>query len=178
MIIAINPGHDKRLDPGACGQFLHEADYVDDIARRVINSLRNAGHEVYYIQSNELYEISAKATTVNADIFVSIHCNAAENHAAEGTETWYYPDAASEKLADCVQQNLVELLLTEDRGCKNGDWIAVLNSTEVAATILVELGFISNPEEEMKLEVCRDAAAEGIVAGIKQYLEMQESYDD
>lgn len=178
MIIAINPGHDKRLDPGACGQFLREADYVDSIARRVITSLRNAGHEVYYIQSNELYEISANATAVDAEIFVSIHCNAAENHAAKGTETYYYPDTASECLADCIQQNVVEALHTEDRGCKDGSWIAVLNSTEVAATVLVELAFISNLEEEEMLSDCRQEAAAGIVDGINQYIAMNEMLVD
>lgn len=172
-IIAINPGHDRWLDPGACGEKYREADIVDDVARMAIAKLQLLGHKVHYIQSNELEEISADATATGADIFVSIHCNSAENRAAEGTETWYYPDEASEKLADCLQQNVVEALYTEDRGCKNGDWIAVLKHTEVPATALVELGFMSNEEEEEMLAVCTNAAADGIVDGIIAYIEQE-----
>lgn len=178
MVIAINPGHDRQLDPGACGEFLREADVVDEIAHLVLQGLQNVGHEAYYIQSNELSEISADAMAVDADIFVSIHCNAAENRSAEGTETYYYPDAPSECLADCIQQNVVEYLGTEDRGCKDGSWIAVLKHTEVKATVLVELGFISNPEEEEKLAACKAEAAAAIVDGIAQYIAVEEMLVD
>lgn len=171
MVIAINPGHDRWLDPGACGERFREADIVDDVARMVVAKLQTLGHNVHYVQANELADISAAATESGAEIFVSIHCNAAENRAAEGTETWYYPDSASKKLADCLQQNVVEALHTEDRGCKNGDWIAVLRNTEVTATALVELGFISNAEEEEMLACSINDAADGIVDGIVAYIE-------
>ena len=36
----------------------------------------------------ELYRRAQIANTNKADLFISIHCNAAENHSAGGTETW------------------------------------------------------------------------------------------
>lgn len=170
MKIVINPGHDINLDSGACGEYSTEADINEAVANIVIQQLRAAGHEVFRVQSNELWEISQQATATGADIFVSIHCNSCDNASAHGSETWYYPDAPSERLADCIQQAIVEALYTTDRGTKNGQKLAVLNGTEVEATVLVELAFISNAHEEALLNNNQREAAMGIVEGITDYI--------
>lgn len=178
MKIVINPGHDINLDSGACGEYLREADVNEAVAAIVIQQLRSFGHDVYRVQSNELWEISQQATATGADIFVSIHCNSSDNPAAHGSETWYYPDPPSEHLADCIQQLLVESLGTTDRGTKNGSWIAVLNGTEISATALVEIAFISNENEEALLQNRQYSAAMGIVGGIVEYINTMEMVDE
>lgn len=147
---------------------------TNNVAKIVCQRLQDQGHQSIFIQENELWDISNIASDSGADIFVSIHCNAAGNEDAHGTETFYYPDAPSERLADCIQQNVCEALYTEDRGVKDGAWLAVLNSTEVEATVLVELAFISNEEEERLLRDYQPQAAAAIVDGINEYITTME----
>ena len=85
----------------------------------------------------------------NADIFVSIHCNySSDSNDVLGVETWYNPsDDSSLTLAKYLQQSLIDLDYTNNRGVKSyvpGEELAVLelNSTTSA---LVELGFLTNP---------------------------------
>ena len=59
------------------------------------------------------------ANASGADLFISIHCNAADSAAALGTETYCYPGStAGEMLAKAVQRQIVDSLHTVDRGVK------------------------------------------------------------
>src|SRR5690606_26794872 len=117
-----------------------------------------------------LWERAALANALNADLFVSIHNNSASDPAARGTETYYLPKQPNNLwLAQAVQQELVRTLGRRDRGVKsNNFW--VLRDAEVPA-ILVEVSFLSNPEERALLAdpEYRRKAAEAIARGIIQY---------
>lgn len=86
----------------------------------------------------------------DADIFVSIHCNAAAPLEALGTETYYYYalSAKGQKLAACINKQLVGLGLV-DRGIKSSPLYVTRHTGAVAA--LTELAFISNADDEAKL---------------------------
>ena len=176
MIIAVNAGHCPGLDPGACGDYSQEADIVRDVAKIVCNELQAVGHIAQFIQEDDLGEVCEIANCACADLFVSIHCNAAENPAACGTETFYYADDDDEnmedfKLAGRVQQRLLDCLGTYDRGLKDGSWLWVLRQTNMPA-ILTEIAFISNPEEEklMNDNIYRIGVA--IANGIRDYINL------
>lgn len=96
--------------------------------------------------SQELQARCDIANNSEADIFISIHCNAAENPEAGGAETWYYD--AGYDMAEAVQFELTGMGLA-DRGIKQGNFY-VLKYTEMPA-ILVEVGFLSNAHEEVLL---------------------------
>ena len=175
MIIAINAGH-SMVDPGAIGEYSTEADINRDVAHAVCDKLRERGHVARYIHEDDLDDVCEIANLACADIFVSIHCNSAENPAAHGTETFYYANDDDEdmedyKLAGRVQRRLVNCLGTTDRGLKDGSWLWVLNGTDMPA-ILTEIAFISNPEEEDLMNNNIEDIAEAIANGILDYIEL------
>lgn len=150
MKISINGGHYPGLDPGAVGQTgLQEAEVAKNISEHVVGILREVGYNALFIQRNELYEITELSNDFCADLFVSIHCNAAENRSAQGTETFYGSDEGS-KLAQCIQSQIIDNLGTVDRGIKDGSHLYVIRNTNAIA-VLVECAFISNDIDECML---------------------------
>lgn len=167
----INGGHCPGVDPGAVGiSGLQEAIVVSDVMQRTAGYLRVIGHCVLVVQKNELAKITAASNQFGADLFVSIHCNAANKVSAKGTETYCYSfGGQGEKLARCIQQQIVDSLHTVDRGIKTANF-QVLRETECPA-VLVELAFISNPDDEKLLADpdTRDTFARAIARGITDY---------
>ncbi|MFD1135566.1 N-acetylmuramoyl-L-alanine amidase [Paenibacillus urinalis] len=117
--------------------------------------------------------LSTRTKTANAwgaDILVSIHANAASGTwgIAEGIETFVYStkSAASVKLANAVQAQLIARTGRRNRGVKMGD-LHMVRETKMPA-ILVECGFMDNREEAalLKTDAYRRKCAEAIVAGI------------
>lgn len=104
-----------------------------------------------------------------ADIFVSIHCNSAGNTSAQGTETLVHNmGGRAERLADCIQRQIVDSLDTVDRGLKERPELTVLRATDMPA-VLVELAFISNEEDEALLRDRQDDFARAIARGVTDY---------
>lgn len=100
--IALDPGHGGH-DPGAIGPTgIREKDVTLSIAQRTKKLLEKAGLQVLMTRDNDatvkLEERTAKANAADADLFVSLHCNAAEVAVATGVETWWL-DAANDKVA-------------------------------------------------------------------------------
>ena len=97
--IVIDPGHGGR-DPGAGGNGVKEAELTLDIALRLEKLLeKEAGIEVILTRRSDVYvdleERTAIANRESADLFLSIHANAARNTAAHGVETYYLSFASS-----------------------------------------------------------------------------------
>ena len=175
MMIAINPGHyigEENYDPGACNDSLRlrEVDINIAVAQRLYDKLKNTSYDLVYIHRGELWEITEASDEAGADLFVSIHCNSAANECANGTETFYCAgSAAGAQLAAMVQEEMTGLGLV-DRGIKC-DGLYVTRHTNAVA-VLVELGFLSNPEEGARLgsEEFQEAAADALFRGISRYV--------
>lgn len=179
MKIFINPGHSVNVgeDPGACSNGLREADVVLNIGRRVENYLRAVGCEVKLFQYDGLHEICADANAWGADLFVSIHCNAADNPQAHGTETFYgYGSEVGENFAMCIQNQIVKSLGTTFRKVADAGF-AVLMGTAMPA-VLVETAFISNPTEAKLLVDREDDFARAIARGVTDFLCAQNPLPD
>lgn len=117
------------------------------------------------------YQKSNYANQVNADVFVSIHCNAASSETAHGTETLSFDlDGESFRLAQAIQKSLIAVTALTDRGVKQRRDLIVLNSTSMPA-VLVETAFISNTEEKRLLmtDAFRKKIAKAIAEGIDEY---------
>ena len=179
MKVFINPGHAPNgdPDPGAVNSDtgLRESDVADAVGCLVASYLNNVGIETETLQSDSLEEICEKANSSGADLFVSIHCNSYGGTDPNGTETWYYyDDAEGGKLADCIQKQIVESLNTNDRGIKGAkpgvNGLYVLTNTDAPA-VLVELAFISNPDDEKLLadKETQDEFAKAIARGVTDY---------
>ncbi|MBC8016633.1 MAG: N-acetylmuramoyl-L-alanine amidase [Sporomusaceae bacterium] len=172
MKITINGGHYPGRDSGAVGHTgLQEADVTRDMMKQVAGYLRAVSLDVLEVQENILSQITDASNEFGADLFVSIHCNAAANEKAQGTETFCYTyGGESEKLATCIQQQIVSHLGTVDRGVKLGNFY-VLRLTDCPA-VLVETAFISNKDDEALLadEKMRDQFSAAIARGVTDYL--------
>ena len=106
MKIFINPGH-GGADCGAVGNGLNERDVVLNIGKRVENYLRAVGYDVKLFQYDGLQAICDDANDFNADLFVSIHCNAVDNPEAHGTET-FYASPVEENFARAIARGVTD----------------------------------------------------------------------
>ncbi|MGD9105623.1 MAG: N-acetylmuramoyl-L-alanine amidase [Desulfobacterales bacterium] len=93
--IVIDPGHGGR-DYGAPGYLkgVHEKNVVLELARRLAKKIREKLHcEVVMTRTRDKYltleERTAFANTKNADLFISLHTNAARDRRAYGIETFF-----------------------------------------------------------------------------------------
>jgi N-acetylmuramoyl-L-alanine amidase len=217
--IVLDPGHGGH-DPGAIGpRGLQEKELTLDVARRLAAVLQEEqGLKVILTRSRDQFLALRERTTLanrhKADLFVSIHVNAARGAAAAGTETYFLSSEAtdnaaraaaafenkvielepgrgsgsrdvlrsilwdlaqsefqqeSSRLAEGLQDSLERALRLPSRGVKQAPFY-VLGGAAMPA-VLVEIGFISNPQEEERLqdEGYRDRIARALAAGLAAY---------
>lgn len=183
MKVFINPGHSPNgiLDPGAGNILFHL--YEHEIARHIGELLKAylilAGCEVCLLQSHNLNgeakgeNVVKTANDWQADVFVSIHLNAADG-TARGAETLVY-DLAGEGavLGLFIQDQLAAALQQHDskfpdRGIKPCPELIVLKATAMPA-VLVECAFIDNTEDMILLLNHKQETAAAIARGVTDY---------
>lgn len=221
--VVIDAGHGGH-DSGCLGARSKEKDVCLSTALKLGKLITDNCPNVKVIYTRktdvfvELYRRAQIANTNKADLFISIHCNAAENHSAGGTETWvmglhkseanlavartenaamlkeknyennyegYNPNSPEASiifslysnaylsnsilLANKVQKNMVSTNHFVDRGIKQaGFWVLY----KVAMpSILIELGFLSNLENERYLiqDANQNQMATAIYKGFVEY---------
>ena len=187
MKVFINPGHDQKYDSGAVNpnSGLRECDVAAEVGALVVDYLEAAGCECEIMQSDNLAPtpagrseyanrqgptVTETANDWGADIFVSIHCNAA-NTTAQGTEVECYGSGTGEQLAQCIQSQIVDSIGTTDRGVKYMPQLLVLKYTDMPA-VLVEMAFIDNDDDAELLAGKQDEFARAIARGVTDYEQM------
>ncbi len=117
--VALDPGH-GGIDPGAVGMAgLHEKDVALDIAHRVAPVLAMDGLAVTLTRDKDVFvgldERTARANAFNADLFVSIHCNASDSRELAGVET-YVLDTTRDELTRVVaaRENATSVAATRE----------------------------------------------------------------
>ncbi len=162
--IVLDPGHGGS-DSGAVGpDGITEASITLPVARDVRDILQASGAkvvmtrdddvDVYGPNASDHDELQARVdvgvNTPGTDIFVSIHCNAFSNPAAHGMETYYYPKTDEDyRLAKLLNEELAAAGGRFNRGVKEARFYVMRHSAMPAS--LVELAFVTNPEEEALL---------------------------
>ena len=180
MYVCINAGHDRLFDSGAVGlNGLREADVTYDAMLLVAQYLENAGAAILTVQADDLEYVCSVANSENVDLFISLHCNAAESRQAHGFEVWTSrgetkADLLATEVINCVEEAFPDLYIRKDYSDGDPDKEAgfyVLNRTEAPA-ILIEMAFISNPEEEELLSNYWfiSSMAKEIARGVVNYL--------
>lgn len=180
-LVVIDPGHNYSVtDTGAVGCGLREQDITFKVAEKLKPILESRGIQVIMTRnritdnvseesvSESLKRRAAIANEANADVFISIHCNAG---GGTGTETYYYNDSVTGKeFASAIQRNVVSSVGLTNRGVKSAGY-AVLRYTSMVAALL-ETGFIDTEADAAALgsESKQQAYAEGIANGICEYL--------
>ena len=192
-VVYLDAGH-GGYDPGASYFGISEKSLTLAIQSRVKAKLEAEGYQVMTTRTSDTYvDLTDRSRAANAsesDIFVSIHINASGSSAAQGIETYYYQPYAeypsrinatyhanptrlsmSDTLANAIQSSLINATGAQNQGVKRQTF-AVLRET-TAPAVLLELGFLSNPQEAARLSTSayQETLANAIVAGIKSYYE-------
>lgn len=171
-VIVLDPGHGGN-DVGAVGVGgLKEAEVNLLLAHMVKARLEHSYKILMTRIGDQTVALTARcnvANTENAELFVSLHCNAAPNVLACGTETFYVSQQAK-LLAEVVHAGLVELGF-RDRGVKHNRFY-VLRNTKMPA-VLIEVGFITNIEDASKLVSVDflNKVADAIAQAVHQYMQ-------
>lgn len=180
--ILIDPGHGGK-DPGAVDGFsaaerdkinTREADVNLAVGLLLYNSLIAQGARATMTRSSNWYPTLQQrcdmANKFGANLFISLHCNSGPSSAV-GIETLYLPTSTNGKrLAELVQQELIKATRAPNRGVKGRADLYILKHTNMPA-IIVEMGFISNPGEEAKLDTkqFQQKVADAIVKAVIRY---------
>lgn len=197
-VIVIDPGHNFGGDDGAYatnnGVTYVERDLNMQVAVKLKAKLETQGYKVIMTRNpsdRETVEVSESlakrvniANNLKADLFVSIHHNSA-SQAASGVEVYYssrpqdeafgsgYSDlrlSTSMSLASSISSSMANNTGAINRGARDGNLFVCRNTSMPA--VLIECGFITNPNEAQKLAASyyQDLEADAIVNAISSVM--------
>ncbi len=183
--IYIDQGHNPvNPNAGAEGNGLREQDIVFRIGILLADLLvSNGNFEVRLSRPSASTQLgtsnaSSLAARVNdansfgADAFISLHTNASASALATGSEAFVFskPSGAFD-LAEDILERMTEITGLANRGVFVRTGLYVLRKTQMPAT-LVELGFITNPNDADLMNNSPNLFATGIYRGILQYFNL------
>jgi N-acetylmuramoyl-L-alanine amidase len=182
-VIVLDPGHGGS-DTGAIGPGgTTEKVITLSVARKVEALLEKEGarvvltrrddYDVFGPDASGRDELNARVAIAeynDADLFLSIHADAAANPLANGTSTFYSKKSSYDALlAYNLQQAMIQAEGLRDRSFFPANFYVVKYSSMPAA--LVELAFVSNAKEEKLLNdpQVQQKMAQGIVSGLDHF---------
>lgn len=176
-VIIIDPGHGGK-DVGAVGlSGTYEKDVNLSVGLAMQEELKKWGAIPVMVRDHDTYAMDHLGDRValglrnQGDIFVSLHSDAASNRAAKGFTVYYHSGKGLEdlRLAKSVHGRMKRMMQTQDRGTRSANFYVVKRNALPA--ILIEMGFISNPYEEVELmnpDYQRDVV-EGTIQGLADF---------
>jgi len=214
--IVIDPGHGGK-EVGAIGPAgLMEKDATLTLCRRLAAALESKLKTRVILTRNDdvvvpLDQRTAIANQYHADLFLSVHMNAALVKGAHGAETYFLSLDASDKLAEkaaevenaaknsaapasssdlklmlwdlaqqeylnesnrlaqAVQEEMNRITGIQSRGVKQAPFKVLVGATMPAA--LVEVAFITNPDEELKIksDAFQATVVEALTKAVERY---------
>ncbi|WP_409302705.1 SH3 domain-containing protein [Peribacillus sp. SCS-155] len=175
-VIVVDAGHGGK-DPGTSGINNTEKALNLKVALELQALLKSKGATVIMTRSNDTYPTLTERVNVSnqykADAFISIHFNANGDKSVSGIDTFYYASNTNEKqLAQCIQEEVIKQAKLLNRGVKQGNFQVIRENKQAA--ILIELGFLSNPNEEKIVETSeyQKRAALGIFNGLEKFFSL------
>ncbi len=197
--IVIDAGH-GGIDPGAVGNYKYNEDVINlFIANKLVTYLEGTGFDIImtrydneglYTEKSNTYrsrkneDLSKRVEIINnscADICISIHLNYFPQRKYYGAQSFYKKNCIESKTAaETVQSELKSIL------DKNNTRVAMVKSDIIIMkytkipVILVECGFLSNPEEEKLLnsDIYQEKIAWAIFSGILKYFNEKENKEE
>ena len=179
---AVAPGSSKtkyKVSWGTEGVRSHVPEYVVvlDIGLQLREALEAEGAEVYMTRETHDVNISNQERAImmnnyGVDLVLRLHCDGSDTSSSTRGITMYVNETGpiakdSGEAAAAILKRMVEATGGKDRGVRRSDTYTGLNWSEVPC-ILVEMGFMSNPEEDMLLNSpeYQQKLVEGMVEGI------------
>jgi len=188
-LVCVDFGH-GAYDSGAVGKNgTYEKNINMSVGFKVANYLKSSGIDVCFTRdsdkvpwnsnlSQDLVKRMQIANSFNPDVFVSLHCNSCNNSIAKGFEIFTTPgqnnsDILATKIHSKVKLTFPNLVYREDLSDGDVDKEAkfyVIKHSNAPAT-LIEMLFISNPDEEIMLNnpEFQDKMSFAIAEGIGDY---------
>ena len=180
--IYIDQGHNPHSwNTGAQGNGLEEEDLTFEIGMLLYELLlqdgrfevrlsRPTAETVLGSDNNSSLDFRVNdAKAWGADYFISLHINAYSASSATGLEVY---TASQDRVGYAIGEKILNALVAStelrDRGMKDGDHLRVLKKAGMPA-VLVEMGFITNPEDAALLDKSPELFAQGIYNGILSY---------
>ena len=165
-VVVIDAGH-GGVDPGAVGKGkVLEKDVTLAVSKRLQALVQQGGAKTIMVREDDsdlgtsqgllkrkredLAQRIQLAMDAQAEVYISIHANSFSDAKMTGAQTFYHSDSPEGKLlAQSIQQEL-NSMTNGKRVVKGNQDIYVLKKAHQAA-VTVELGFLSNLEEEQLL---------------------------
>ncbi|EIV99724.1 N-acetylmuramoyl-L-alanine amidase CwlD [Thermoanaerobacter siderophilus] len=161
-VVVIDAGHGGP-DPGKPGKYGKDEDELNlEIAQKLRELIEESGGIVVMTREDDTLSDSSlskdlknrvvKANEVIADVLISIHLNSFSQSKYKGAQVFYQNNSEKGKLlAELIQQELRNTLDPDnDRMAKSSNSYYLLRNAKMPA-VIVECGFMSNPEEEKLL---------------------------
>ncbi|HHU50724.1 MAG TPA: N-acetylmuramoyl-L-alanine amidase [Firmicutes bacterium] len=176
-LIVLDPGH-GGVDAGAIGsQGVREKEINLAVSLKLKKKLEAAGAHVIMTREEDkyvsLYERAAIANKAGSIITLSIHCNFHPDSRVNGFEVFYHPDRKdSTALGKAIFEHVMRQVKIKPLAVKTSKDLVLTRETQMA-TVLIEMGFLSNRQEEslLKNEKFQDKMVEGIFKGVSAYLQ-------
>lgn len=186
--IVIDAGH-GGIDGGVVGDNTgtKESEINLAISRCLKGFLEDAGYKVVMTRTTEdslkrgkLKDMEARRDVIlsaNADLVISVHQNEYSRSYVKGAQVFYAPDGKYEDIAS-VMQGVLNDKLGNSRNAAKGDYY-ILQCTSVPS-LLVECGFLSNPDEEKLLITpeYQQKVAYAVFCGINRILDLDSAMLD
>jgi N-acetylmuramoyl-L-alanine amidase len=196
--IAVAAGHGGK-DPGYQINRQQEKKFTLLMAKALKDALTAAGFKVIMTRETDVFvdleEQAARANRAKADLFITLHYNAAAEIDAKGLETYcltpagaistnggspmgrspgHKQDSLNSLLAYQLHRSLIQNAGLEDRGIRRAGFVVLRNITMPG--VLIEGGFLSNPGDAEKICSANDrrTAARAIVDGIMSFKRLVE----
>ena len=183
-VIVLDAGHGAS-DGGAVGiSGTLEKDINLKITMRLKNLLEKTGATVIVTREDDSPIAETKREDMkkrkdlkensDADIFVSIHMNKFTESKYSGAQVFYAKDEKSKMLGEDIQSEMKAILNPENnRVAKQTDGSIYILKESTVPSVIVECGFLSNPEEESLLTKSdyQDKVAWSVYSGILKYFD-------
>lgn len=199
--IGIDPGHQEhansekepvapnssetkaKVSSGTAGVSTGIAEYITDleVALKLRTALEAQGCEVYMTREVDDIDISnlERAEMMNelgVDLVLRLHCDGATDKSANGIGMFVRATGEKQEESEAAAKVLLEAM-SEATGAKaRGVFLRdtyTMNNWSIVPCILVEMGYMSNPEEDEKLNdpAYQDLLVQGMVEGIARYFQ-------
>lgn len=185
-VIYLDAGH-GGADPGAMYKNTKEKDINLQISKKLEESLSKLGAIVYqtrygdydlsvtYASNRKRSDLSRRGNIINdsgCDLYLSIHLNAESSSSWRGAQVFYddiHKD--NEKIAKIMQEQFKTKLYTTRKVKKVSD--LYLSKWVEQPGVLLELGFLSNPNDRylLKSDSYQQKVITVITSGVIQYFE-------
>lgn len=179
-ILVVDAGHGgKDTGTPAISGTWEEKDYNLDFVQKIEENWDMENCKVYLTRwDDSQISLSSRvdfANKVEADWFVSVHCNGTDEYEGTGLEALYKTNAykkQSREMAQLCMEELEKETGFSNRGLLDGQKIYIVRNANMPM-ILLEMGFLSDMENLsfMKKEANRDKMAKAVCKALREGME-------